>query len=116
MLFRSNLVRVSSIFPPHCKLIARSQGLKYLHHGEVVFAVIYQSARTVLENNREPMQRIADALLEREVLDANEIKLLIEGKELPRKTPAPDEGTQQVLKPEPGRAPSLAPGEKPATA
>ena len=24
-----NLVRVSSIFPPQCKLVARSQGLKY---------------------------------------------------------------------------------------
>jgi predicted nucleic acid-binding Zn ribbon protein len=33
-----NLVRVSSIFPPQCKLIARSQGLKYLNPGEVVFA------------------------------------------------------------------------------
>ncbi len=33
-----NLVRVSSIFPPNCKLIPRSQGLKYLHAGEVVCA------------------------------------------------------------------------------
>jgi cell division protease FtsH len=77
----------------------------------------YQSARTILENNREPLQRISDALLVREVLDANEIKLLIEGKELPAKRPAPlDEGTQQVIKPEPGRSPKLAPGEKPAPA
>ena len=28
-----NLVRVSSIFPPHCKLIARKEGLKYLYPG-----------------------------------------------------------------------------------
>jgi len=35
-----NLVRVSSIFPPQCKLLARSQGLKYLSPGEVVFAVV----------------------------------------------------------------------------
>jgi len=77
----------------------------------------YQSARTVLENNREPLRRIADALLEREVLDANEVKLLIEGKELPAKRLAPpDEGTQQVIKPEPGRSPKLAPGDKPAPA
>ena len=77
----------------------------------------YQSARTVLENNREPLRRIADALLEREVLDANEVRLLIEGKELPAKRLAPpDEGTQQVIKPEPGRSPKLAPGEKPAPA
>ncbi len=77
----------------------------------------YQTAKGVLENNRESLPRIADALLEREVLDANEVKLLIEGKELPAKRLAPpDEGTQQVLKPEPGRGPKLAPGEKPAPA
>ena len=39
-----NLVRVSSIFPPNCKLIPRSQGLKYLHHGEVVFAVVAENS------------------------------------------------------------------------
>src|SRR5260370_11641626 len=33
-----NLVRVSSIFPPNCKLVPRRQGLKYLSPGEVVFA------------------------------------------------------------------------------
>ena len=33
-----NLVRVSSIFPPNCKLIPRSQGLTYLSPGEVVFS------------------------------------------------------------------------------
>src|SRR5437016_4963069 len=38
-----NLVRVSSIFPPQCKLIARSQGLKYLDPGEVVFAVVAEN-------------------------------------------------------------------------
>ena len=32
-----NLVRVSSIFPPNCKLLARKEGVKYLHPGEVVF-------------------------------------------------------------------------------
>ena len=37
-----NLVRVSSIFPPQCKLIPRSQGLKYLDPGEVGSATIAQ--------------------------------------------------------------------------
>ena len=32
--------RVSSIFPPHCKLISRKEGVKYLHPGEVTFAVV----------------------------------------------------------------------------
>jgi cell division protease FtsH len=58
-------------------------------------------------------------LLEREVLDANEIKLLIEGKELPKLAPpsksSDDGGVQQVLKPEP--RPGIAKGgEHPAPA
>ena len=43
-----NLVRVSSIFPPHCKLMSRAQGLRYLHPGEVVFAVVAETS------SREP--------------------------------------------------------------
>lgn len=38
-----NLVRVSSIFPPGCKLIPKAQGLKYLRVGEVVFCVMSQA-------------------------------------------------------------------------
>jgi arginine decarboxylase len=39
-----NLVRVSSIFPPQCKLISRAQGLPYLDPGEVVFAVVAENS------------------------------------------------------------------------
>ena len=39
-----NLVRVSSIFPPNCKLLSRREGLKYLHPGEVVFAVVAETS------------------------------------------------------------------------
>jgi len=39
-----NLVRVSSIFPPHCKLIPRKEGLKFLNPGEVVFAVVAENS------------------------------------------------------------------------
>ena len=35
-----NLVRVSSIFPPNCKLVGREEGLNALVPGQVVFAVI----------------------------------------------------------------------------
>jgi arginine decarboxylase len=38
-----NLVAVSSIFPPHCKLIPRSQGEKYLRPGQIVYVVIARS-------------------------------------------------------------------------
>ena len=39
-----NLVRVSSIFPPQCKLVTRKEGLKYLSPGEVVFAVVAENS------------------------------------------------------------------------
>jgi len=35
-----NLVRVSSIFPPHCKLISKEKGLKKLQPGAITFCVI----------------------------------------------------------------------------
>ena len=72
----------------------------------------YQSAVQILSGNKDIMHRMSAALLEREVLDANEIKMIIEGKELPPiKMPSgTDGGVQQVLKPEPSRQPGLAPG------
>jgi cell division protease FtsH len=74
----------------------------------------YQRATGILTSNREVLVRIAEALLEREVLDAAEIKLLIEGKPLPelvraKPTPPPVE-TVQVLKPQP--APSGLPSRE----
>ena len=39
-----NLVRVSSIFPPQCKVLTRKEGVKYLSPGEVVFAVIAENS------------------------------------------------------------------------
>lgn len=35
-----NLVYVSSIFPPHCKIVSREKGLQYLHPGQIVFCVM----------------------------------------------------------------------------
>jgi arginine decarboxylase len=35
-----NLVNVSSIFPPGCKVITRSKGLSKLNAGQIVFAVL----------------------------------------------------------------------------
>lgn len=35
-----NLVRVSSIFPPHCKLISKNEGLKELKPGQIVYCVL----------------------------------------------------------------------------
>jgi cell division protease FtsH len=79
----------------------------------------YKIATGIITDNRQALDRIAHALLEREVIDANDIRTILEGKELPvRVVPpsSPDDGVQQVLKPEPGRAPSVHPGERPAQA
>ena len=39
-----NLVRVSSIFPPHCKVIPRSRGLELLPAGAIVHVVMAEEA------------------------------------------------------------------------
>ena len=85
---------------------------KLVNHG-------YETARNILEGNRDTLQKIAASLLEREVLDASEVLLLVDGKELPpMKSPSkPDDGgVQQVLKPEPGRPGIAKGGESPARA
>ncbi|HEY6338086.1 MAG TPA: ATP-dependent zinc metalloprotease FtsH [Candidatus Sulfotelmatobacter sp.] len=78
----------------------------------------YDTAKHILDENRETLQKIASALLVREVLDASEVALLVEGRELPpfKSPPKPDDGVQQVLKPEPGRPGIAKGGESPARA
>jgi cell division protease FtsH len=76
----------------------------------------YNTAKSILGESHDTLIRIALALLEREVLDANEIKMIMEGRNLPKLAPPPksDDGVQQVLKPDPGR-PGIK-GERPAPA
>jgi cell division protease FtsH len=68
----------------------------------------YKSAYSILDGNQDAMHRMAVALLERETLDANEIRMIIDGQQLPPlKLPdgppngTPAGGVQQVLKSEP---------------
>ena len=49
-------MRVSSIFPPQCKVITRKEGLKYLDHGEVVFSVIAENS------TREPHRLVVSSI------------------------------------------------------
>ncbi len=82
---------------------------KFVHDG-------YSSAYQILDSNHDIMHRMSQLLLERETLDADEIRLIIEGKDLPpMKSPLahaePGDGdTQKVLKPESGRAPGFGEG------
>ncbi len=39
-----NLVRVSSILPPECKIISKAQGLKHLRAGQITFVVLAEAA------------------------------------------------------------------------
>jgi len=77
----------------------------------------YKSAYVILEQNQEVMHKLSAALLERETLDAVEIKLIIDGKDLPpfeagfRGTDGTDGDTQKVLKPEGTRAPGFTEGQ-----
>ena len=45
----------------------------------------YEKAKKILEENRDTLTRIAEALLEREVLDANEVRLIIQNLPLEEK-------------------------------
>ena len=83
----------------------------------------YQSAHSLVEKNSDAMHRIAAALLERETIDAEEVRLLIEGKELPEmrsSLASPSDqggnGGQQVLKPDTGRGGPGFPEGSPAPA
>jgi cell division protease FtsH len=81
----------------------------------------YDRAKNILNENRDALVRIAEALLERESLDAAEIKMLIAGQPLEERrspriepknekpTPVPSKG---VVRP----TPSISPHEKPSPA
>ncbi len=69
----------------------------------------YQSAHSIVETHADAMHRIAAALLERETIDAEEVRMLIEGQTLPpvrsilaSPTDTGSGSVQQVLKPDRG--------------
>ena len=84
----------------------------------------YSTARKIVEERHDAMIRIAEALLEREVLDGAEVKVLIDGGTLPAfqgtKSSGPGDGAekpQQVIRPEGGKGvPGLLGGERPQPA
>jgi arginine decarboxylase len=51
-----NLVRVSSIFPPHCEIVEREEGVTLLRPGQVVFCVLSEAA------SNEPSRRVGAAV------------------------------------------------------
>jgi arginine decarboxylase len=51
-----NLVRVSSIFPPRCALVGKSEGLALLRPGQIVFCVLAEAS------TNEPSRRVATSI------------------------------------------------------
>ncbi|PYS30760.1 MAG: cell division protein FtsH [Acidobacteria bacterium] len=81
----------------------------------------YERAKSILNENRDALTRIAEALLERESLDAAEIKLLIAGQPLEDRRPPKVEPKNEKPTPVPTKgvvrpAPSISPHEKPSPA
>ncbi len=81
----------------------------------------YNRARAIIEAHSNEMVKVAEALLEREVLDGAEVRLIMDGGDLPpaasgRSKDSADHGTQQVIRPDSGgrRLPGLNEGEQPA--
>jgi len=84
----------------------------------------YEKSKNIQNTHRDIVERIAQGLLEREVLDANEVRLLIEGKPLPEKPRTPPTQPPQgataadpkVVRPELRPAPGFTRGDSPAKA
>jgi cell division protease FtsH len=81
----------------------------------------YDTASKVIEDRSDALVRIAETLLEREILDGNEVMQIIKGDTLPPMPLVPPKDsadhTQQVLRPEPNRRlPGLNEGERPQPA
>lgn len=55
-----NLVYVSSIFPPNCKIVSKDDGLKYLKPGEIVHCVMARTETN--EHNRLIVSSIGVAI------------------------------------------------------
>ncbi|MBK5294065.1 MAG: ATP-dependent zinc metalloprotease FtsH [Acidobacteriia bacterium] len=83
----------------------------------------HERAMKIIDGKREAMVRIAEALLEREILDGEEVRELIHGKVVSTAVAEPggdsSDETQQVIRPESGsshRAAPLIDGERPQPA
>jgi cell division protease FtsH len=81
----------------------------------------YTTARKLLEENRTALTQIAEALLLREVLDAEQVRRIAAGQPLEDQKPAaasstvPDDGSRRVPKDRGSLVPPIPPLNKPVT-
>jgi cell division protease FtsH len=80
----------------------------------------YERARTLLEKHRHALDRIAEELLVREVLDAEQVRRIVAGEKLEEHRPpaaaasaAPDDGSRRQAKERPSIVSPLPPLNKP---
>jgi len=78
----------------------------------------YDKARSILETNRPALDKIAEELLVREVLDADQVRSIAQGKPLEEYKPAPapgvaDDPSKRAQKERPSMVPPLPPLNKP---
>jgi cell division protease FtsH len=88
-----------------------------------IVSTAYDRARAIIDQHSNALIRVAEALLEREVLDGSDVKTLIDGGNLPpmssTKSKDTADHTQQVIRPETSggrRLPGLSEGERPQPA
>jgi cell division protease FtsH len=80
----------------------------------------YTKAKKLIEERRDALDRIADALLVREVLDAEQVRRIVAGESLEdakvaASTPASEDGTKRPAKERPSIVPPIPPLNKPLT-
>jgi cell division protease FtsH len=86
-----------------------------------IISTAYTRARNIIEGHSNAMVRVAEALLEREVLDGADVRTLLDGGNLPPMNTRPpkdtSDQTQQVIRPDISgerRLPGLSEGNQPA--
>ena len=85
-----------------------------------IVSTAYSRARAIIEQHSNGLVRVAEALLDREGLDGNEVRMIMDGDDLPPMGSGKKETasqTQQILRPDGGgRRIGLSEGEQPAPA
>ena len=82
----------------------------------------YKQAKQILEANREALLRLAQALLEYETLDREQVRAVIQGESIGLREPSlesphpPEQGPEKASEQEEERAPLVNPKERPAPA
>jgi cell division protease FtsH len=82
----------------------------------------YTRAKALIESHRDALDRIADELLVREVLDAEQVRRIVAGEPLEDQkiaaassTPSPEDGSKRPAKERPSIVPPIPPLNKPLT-